>query len=327
MNPSDRALVTGGAGFIGSNITRALLARGQRVRVFDDFSTGRAENLADIADDIEVIEADLRDADRVAAAMQDVAVVFHQGAIPSVFRSVGRPLPSHDVNATGTLNVLIGARAAGVERVVYASSSSVYGNAERQPVEESMPARPISPYGVSKLAGEHYLHAFHETYGFPTVALRYFNVFGPLQNPQGEYAAVVPRFVTSALAGEAATIFGDGQQSRDFTFVGDVVRGNLLAADAPETALGGVFNLAPGGTFTVNDLLASAQEAVRAATGREPVEPDHVEPRPGEIRASQADITRAREVLGFEPRFTLDEGLGHTVAWIADGTPWTPPAE
>jgi UDP-glucose 4-epimerase len=311
---AERALVTGGAGFIGSNLVRELLSRGSRVRVFDDLSTGRRENLADVAGDVEVVEGDLRDTEAVARAMDGVSRVFHQGAVPSVLRSVNDPLTSHEVNATGTLNVLVAARDAGIERVVYASSSSVYGNAEELPTRETLPTRPISPYGVSKLAGERYCGAFAATYGMGTVALRYFNVFGPWQNPASEYAAVVPRFITATLRGEQVTVFGDGDQSRDFTFVGDVVAANLLAAEAEKRAWGGVFNVAYSERHSVNQLL----EAIRRASGKKAVDPAREPARPGDIRNSQADITQARQVLGYEPRWSFDEGLRQTVVWFRE---------
>jgi UDP-N-acetylglucosamine/UDP-N-acetyl-alpha-D-glucosaminouronate 4-epimerase len=309
---AEPALVTGGAGFIGSNLVRELLAGGAAVRVFDDFSTGRRENLADVADDVEVVEGDLRDPEAVARAMAGVSRVFHQGAVPSVFRSVKDPVTSHHANATGTLNVLIAARDAGVNRVVYASSSSVYGNVEELPARESLPTRPISPYGVSKLAGERYVGAFAATYGMAAVSLRYFNVFGPRQDPASEYAAVVPRFVTAALRGEPVVIFGDGEQSRDFTFVGDVVAANLLAADAVAPAWGGAFNVAYGDRHTVNQLFQMVQRLAEV----DPVPPVREPPRPGDVRDSQADITQARDVLGYEPRWSFEEGIRLTVEWF-----------
>jgi UDP-glucose 4-epimerase len=311
---AERALVTGGAGFIGSNLVRELLARGSEVRVFDDLSTGRRENLADVAGDIEVVESDLREPEAVARAMDGVSRVFHQGAVPSVFRSVKDPLTSHEANATGTLNVLVAARDAGVERVVYASSSSVYGDAEELPMSETLPTRPISPYGVSKLAGERYCGAFAATYGMATVALRYFNVFGPWQNPASEYAAVVPRFITATLRGEPVVIFGDGEQSRDFTFVGDVVAANLLAGEAGKEAWGGVFNIAYNDRHSVNQLL----ETIQRVSGTGPVDAVREPPRPGDIRDSQADITQARQVLGYAPHWSFDEGLRLTVDWFRE---------
>ncbi|MDP9242948.1 MAG: NAD-dependent epimerase/dehydratase family protein [Actinomycetota bacterium] len=313
MRLGDLALVTGGAGFIGSNLALELLARGARVRVFDDLSTGRRSNLDAVSGEVELVEGDVRDPSGLEAAMRGVTTVFHEAAIPSVFRSVGDPRSSHDANATGTLNVLIAARDAEVERVVYASSSSVYGDADVLPVHEELPTRPLSPYGVSKLAGERYLGAFAATYGMAAVSLRYFNVFGPRQNPDAEYAAVVPRFIARTMDEEPVRIFGDGEQSRDFTFVGDVVGANLAAAEAPEEAWGRAFNVAYGDRHSVNELLSTIQELV---PGEHP-EPEREPPRPGDIRDSQADISLARDVLGYEPRSSFAEGLSKTVAWFA----------
>ncbi|MEX2275754.1 MAG: SDR family oxidoreductase [Actinomycetota bacterium] len=308
---SRRFLITGGAGFIGSNLARALLEAGDRVRVFDDFSTGRTVNLDEL--DVELVTGSLVDPEATARAVAGCDVVFHEGAIPSVARSVAQPVASHEANATGTLNVLLAARDADVERVVYASSSSVYGNATVQPVHEELPTRPISPYGVSKLVGERYLQAFHESYGLPTVSLRYFNVFGPRQDPRAEYAAVIPRFIAATLADEPVTIFGDGEQVRDFTYVGDVVSANLLAAVAPEGAWGGAFNVAYGQRHSINELIG----AVHALIPGEHPAPVHDPPRPGDVRTSQADATRARELLGFEPEGSFEDGLRTTVAWFA----------
>jgi UDP-glucose 4-epimerase len=310
------AVVTGGADFIGSNLVHALLARGDRVRVFDDLSTGRPVNLDDVRADVELVDGEGRDAYGVAHAVQGAAVVFHQAAIPSVARSVADPVASNDVNVTGTLNALVAARDAGVERVVYASSAAVYGNAESLPLHESMPTRPASPYGASKLAGERYLEAFTRTYGLPTVALRYLNVFGPRQNPRSEYAAAIPRFISWSLAGEVPTIFGDGEQARDFVFVDDVVRANLLAAEAPEPAWGGAFNIGRGERRTVNELLA----AIRALVPGEHPAPAHAAPRAGEVRDSWSDIGAARETLGYHPEVTFEEGLSRTIEWIAGET-------
>jgi UDP-glucose 4-epimerase len=312
---SDRCLVTGGAGFIGSNLVRELLDRGFEVRVLDNLSTGRGENLADLRDDLEVIEGDVRHLATVGRAVAGVDRVFHEAAIPSVARSVAAPLASHEANATGTLNVLIAARDAGVSRVVYASSSSVYGDAERLPVTEDATPHPLSPYAVSKLAGELSMGAFHASYGVPTVSLRYFNVFGPRQDPASEYAAVVPRFVTAALEGRPVTIYGDGQQSRDFTFVGDVVQANVLASEAPEAAWGRAFNVAYDQRHSVKELLAEIRSLV---PGVEQPDPEFAPPRPGEIRDSQADVSAARDVLGYRPRSSFSDGLRTTVQWFAE---------
>ncbi len=307
-------MVTGGAGFIGSNLVHALLDEGFAVRVLDDFSTGRKENLAGVAGDVEVVEGGVADPAAVARAMDGVAVVYHQAAIPSVSRSVSDPVATHEANATGTLNVLIAARDAGVSRVVYASSSSVYGDTQALPVREDLPAAPLSPYGVAKLAGERYCTAFHASYGLPTVALRYFNVFGPRQDPSSEYAAVVPRFATAVLAGVPPTVFGDGEQSRDFTYVGDVVQANRKAETAPDGAFGAVFNVGQGGRTTINRLLEMLQDLAGVERG----DPVKAPARKGETRHSQADITRARQVLGFDPAVSLEEGLRRTLDWFRD---------
>ncbi len=313
----ERCLVTGGSGFIGSSIVRALLERGNSVRVLDNLSTGRRSNLDDVADDVEFLEGSVAHLATMSRACEGVSKVFHEAAIPSVARSVAAPLASHEANVTGTLNVLIAAMQAGVDRVVYASSSSVYGDAESFPVHETFRPMPLSPYAVSKLAGEQYLGAFHASFGLPTVALRYFNVFGPRQDPASEYAAVVPRFVTAALSGGPVTIYGDGEQSRDFTFVADVVQANLLAAEAPPEAFGRAFNVAYDQRHSVNELLREIRGLVPEVPQPEP---NHAPPRAGEIRDSQADITAAREVLGYEPKFTFLEGLRLTVEWFRKET-------
>jgi UDP-glucose 4-epimerase len=306
------AVVTGGAGFIGSNLVHALLDRGDRVRAFDDLSTGRPVNLDDVRDDIELVHGDVRDADAVTAAMHGADVVFHQAAIPSVARSVADPVSSNAVNVTGTLNVLVAARDAGDVRVVYASSAAVYGNADELPLHEGLPTRPASPYGASKLAGERYLEAFTRTYGMPTVALRYLNVFGPRQNPRSEYAAAIPRFISCTLTGEAPTIFGDGEQARDFVFVDDVVHANLLASDVTEPAWGRAFNVGRGERRTVNELLST----IRSLVPGEHAEPVREPPRPGEVRDSWSDIAAARETLGYAPAVAFEEGLRRTIDWI-----------
>ena len=306
-------VVTGGAGFIGSNLVHALLQAGHRVRVLDDLSTGRPVNLDDIAGDIELIHGDIRDRDAVARAVTGAQLVFHEAAIPSVARSVADPITSNEVNVTGTLNVLVAARDSNVERVVYASSAAVYGNADSLPLHESMPTRPASPYGASKLAGERYLEAFTRTWGLPTIALRYLNVFGPRQNPGSDYAAAIPRFISCTLTGKAPTVFGDGEQARDFVFVDDVVRANMLASVAPEAAWGGAFNIGRGERRTVNELLA----AIRSLIPGDHPDPIHAPPRHGEIRDSWSDITAAREALRYQPLTGFEDGLRLTIDHLA----------
>jgi UDP-glucose 4-epimerase len=306
------SLVTGGAGFIGSNLVRALLDVGHRVRVLDDLSTGRPVNLDDVAADVELIHGDVRDQEVVTRAVVGAQLVFHEAAIPSVARSVDDPITSNEVNVGGTLNVLVAARDANVERVVYASSAAVYGNVDALPLHEGMLTRPASPYGVSKLAGERYLEAFTRTWGLPTIALRYLNVFGPRQNPGSDYAAAIPRFISCTLAGEAPTVFGDGEQARDFVFVDDVVRANMLASTAPEAAWSRAFNIGRGERRTVNELLT----AIRSLIPGDHPDPIHAPPRPGEIRDSWSDIAAAREVLDYRPLTGFEDGLRLTIEWI-----------
>jgi UDP-glucose 4-epimerase len=301
------ALVTGGAGFIGSHLVDALLAAGWRVRLLDDFSSGREANVAHLNGSAELLRGDLRDRALLARALAGVEVVFHQGAVPSVPRSVAEPERTHSVNATGTLGVLEASRAAGVRRVVFASSSSAYGDTPVLPKVETMPPCPLSPYALQKYAGERYCQLYHRLYGLETVALRYFNVYGPRQNPNSEYAAVIPRFATACLSGEAPVVFGDGEQTRDFTFVADAVAGNLLAADAPRAA-GEVVNVAGGRRVSLNELLRE----IRALTGAS-VSARHEAGRPGDVRDSLADLGRARELLGYAPRVDLRTGLAKTI--------------
>jgi UDP-glucose 4-epimerase len=296
-------LVTGGAGFIGSNLVRALLERGDRVRVLDNFSTGNRTNLAGLIGDIELIEGELRSYERVHAAVRGTEVVFHQGALPSVPRSVQDPLTTSAVNVEGTLNVLLAARDEGIRRVVFASSSSVYGNSGPLPRVESGSPDPVSPYGVAKLAAERYCVSFSRVYPLETIALRYFNVFGPRQDPGSQYAAVVPRFLTEAAAGRPVPIYGDGSQSRDFTYVSNVIEANLLAAEAPR-GNGAVLNVATGRSVTVNELA----DAIGAVLGAQ-VEKQFLPQRPGEVMQSWADISAARDLLGWEPAVDLEEGL------------------
>ena len=301
------ALVTGGAGFIGSHLVDALLDQGFRVRVIDDFSSGREENLADARGRFELLRGDFTDPEIAARAVEGVELVFHQGAVPSVPRSVAEPVRTNRVNVDGTLAVLEAARRAGVRRLVYAASSSAYGDTEVLPKVETLPADPRSPYALQKHVGEVYCRLYHELYGLETVALRYFNVFGPRQDPRSTYAAVVPRFASACLRGEPPRIHGDGEQSRDFTYVADTVRANLMAADAPGAA-GRVINVAGGRRVTMNRLLAEIQEIV----GSE-LEPIHEPARPGDVRHSLADLSRARDLLGFEPAVPLAEGLRRTI--------------
>ena len=303
---SRRALVTGGAGFIGGHLVAGLVAEGWRVRVLDDFSSGFESNLADVVDVVELLRGDVRDEVTLARAVAGVEVVFHQAAVASVPRSVAEPLRTNSVNLDGTLQVLEAARRAGVRRVVYAASSSAYGNSEELPKVETMTAEPLSPYALQKLAGELYCQLYSSLYGLETVALRYFNIFGPRQDPKSEYAAVIPRFICAALAGEGATIFGDGKQTRDFIFVQDAVRANLLAADSVR-ASGAVINVATGRRISLNDLW----RAIREITGVT-APSRHLPARAGDVRDSVADPTLARELLGFEPAVDLREGLRRT---------------
>jgi len=306
------SLVTGGAGFIGSNLVRALLARGDTVRVIDNFSTGKRENLAEVLSQIEIVEGSILDPSALDRAARGTDVIFHQAAIPSVPRSVAKPLESNDANVTGTLQVLEAARRAKTRRVVYAASSSAYGETPVLPKVETMVSAPLSPYAVAKLTGELYCSVYHRVYGLETVALRYFNVFGPRQDPKSEYAAVIPRFVTAALDGGTPVIYGDGTQSRDFCFIDNTVEANLLAADAPG-APGRVFNIACGEATSLNQVVALVAETLglHLSARYEP-------PRSGDIKHSLADITAAKTVLGFEPRVRFGEGLRRTIAWFKE---------
>jgi UDP-glucose 4-epimerase len=309
-----KVLVTGGAGFIGSNLVRALLARGDDVRVLDNFSTGNRGNLGGVADDVELVEGDLRSYERVHNAVRGAELVFHLGALGSVPRSVQDPLTSGAVNVEGTLNVLLAARDEGIRRVIFASSSSIYGNQAELPLRETMAPDPISPYGVAKLAAERYCVSFTRVYhSFETVVLRYFNVFGPRQDPRSQYAAVVPLFVTAVAAGEEVTIFDDGNQSRDFTYIDNVVAANLLAADAAG-ASGRIFNVSAGTPATVNELA----DTIGRLLDR-PVERRYLPPRPGDLRDSWADVSEAREALGFEASVSLEEGLRRTAEFLLEG--------
>jgi UDP-N-acetylglucosamine/UDP-N-acetyl-alpha-D-glucosaminouronate 4-epimerase len=302
------ALVTGGGGFIGSHLVDALLAAGVKTRVLDNFATGRRANLAHVAGEIEIVEGDIQSYERVSKAVKGCDAVFHQAALPSVPRSIQDPLTSNATNVIGTLNVLLAARDHDVRRVVYASSSSVYGATPQLPKHEDLPAVPISPYASAKLAGEHYARSFHHVYGLETVALRYFNVFGPRQDPLSEYAAVIPRFVTCLAAGEPPIIYGNGEQSRDFTYVENVTRANLLAISS-DMGAGRVYNIACGEQITLNRLLEALQETIGSD-----VKATHAAPRPGDVKHSVADISRARAELGYRPAVGFHDGLARTVA-------------
>jgi nucleoside-diphosphate-sugar epimerase len=302
-------LVTGGAGFIGSHIVEELVRRGERVRVLDNFFTGRRENIAPFLDQVDLLEGDLRDLSTVRQAVDGMTYVLHQAAVPSVKRSVDDPYTSNDANVNGTLNLLIAARDAGVRRVVYASSSSVYGDSPTLPKREDMPSQPKSPYAVSKLCAEYYCRVFSEVYGLETVSLRYFNVFGPRQDPTSQYAAVIPIFITDLLRGEPVDVHGDGLQSRDFTYVGNNVEANLLAAVTPGVA-GCAFNIACGKQYTLLELL----DVLSSIMGVN-VEKVHTDPRPGDVRHSLADISQAETQLGYRVGADFEEGLRQTVAW------------
>jgi len=306
-------LVTGGAGFIGSNIAEALVRRGDRVRILDDFSTGRRENLSPLSG-VEVVEGDLRDPDAVRRAVAGVDGVFHEAALRSVPRSVDDPLSSNEVNVTGTLVLLLACREARVRRLVYASSSSVYGDDPTLPKVETLPTQPISPYAVSKLAAEHYCQTFARLYGLETVSLRYFNVFGPRQNPESKYSAVIPRFLAQALAGEPLEVHGDGEQSRDFTYIDNVVRGNLLAMETPGVS-GEVFNVACGSRHS---LLAIA-DAIADFLGRK-LPRTHVASRPGDVKHTLADISKAERLLGYRPIVDFATGMQRTCEYFVGRT-------
>ncbi|MBC7185488.1 MAG: SDR family oxidoreductase [Calditrichaeota bacterium] len=318
-------LVTGGGGFIGSHLVEELLRRGNRVRVLDNFATGKRENIAallaalrdeqpqvDFAGRLEVVEGDVRSYHIVREAVEGVDFVLHQAALPSVPRSVKDPITSNEVNVVGTLNILNAAKETGVRRIVYASSSSIYGDLETLPKTEDMLPKPLSPYAVSKLAGEKYCQVFTRLYGLETVCLRYFNVFGPRQDPASQYSAVIPKFIRLIAQGERPTVYGDGSQSRDFTYVGNVVQANLLACEAaPEECSGEVFNIAYGRRVTINELVRVLNELL----GRN-VEPIYAEPRLGDVKHSLANIGKARQYLGYNPEIDFAEGLRRCVAFF-----------
>jgi len=302
-------LVTGGAGFIGSHIVERLVQDGHSVRVLDDFSAGKEENLAPMIDKIELVRGDIRNIEVVRDAVKDMEIVFHEAALGSVPRSVADPQTTHDVNITGTLNILLAARDAKVRRVVFASSSSVYGETPELPKHEKMTPQPLSPYALSKLTGEHYISVFNQVYGFEAVALRYFNIFGARQDPNSHYAAVMPKFAMALLNGERPLIFGDGLQSRDFTYVENVVEANLLASQA-EGIAGHAFNVACGGRYTLLELLGKMKEFLGSD-----IEPIHESPRAGDVRDSQASIEAAQQGFGYRVTVDFEEGLRRTVDW------------
>lgn len=304
-------LITGVAGFIGSSLARAVLARGDRVRGIDNLSTGKHENISEILQKIDFCQADLFDLKAAQQACLGVDYVFHEAAIPSVPRSVKDPLESNRANIDGTLNLLVAARDAGVKRVVYAASSSVYGDTPTLPKREDMAPNPISPYGVAKLAGEYYMTSFWRCYGLETVSLRYFNIFGPRQDPSSPYSGVLAKFITQMLRGEQPTIFGDGQQSRDFTYVENVVNANLLACDAPAKEVAGrVFNIATGSRFDLNETF----RLLKRLTGY-PGEANYGPERAGDVKHSLADISLAKKHLRYQPGVTFEEGLQRTIDW------------
>ena len=306
-------LVTGGAGFIGSHLSEELARRGHRVRVVDSLVTGKRSNLAHISG-VELIEGDLADMEVARRAAAGIEYVLHQAAIPSVPRSVADPLTSHRANVDATVNILVAARDAGVRRLVFAGSSSAYGNTATLPKREDMPASPLSPYALQKVIGEQYLQMFTRLYGLETVSIRYFNVFGPRQDPSSPYSGVISVFATALLANRPPTIYGDGEQTRDFTYVANVVDGVLRACDAPR-ASGEVINVATGGRISLNALF----EAMRRLIGAD-VKPIYAEPRAGDVRDSQADISKARALLGYEPIVPFEEGLERTVEWYRSGS-------
>jgi len=303
-------LVTGGAGFIGSNLVRTLANRGDRVRVLDNFSTGKRENLHDMADRVEMVEGDIRSYHIVREAVEGMDVILHQAALPSVPRSIRDPITTNEVGTSGTLNVLQAARDCAISRVVFAGSSSVYGDTPTLPKHEGMTPSPASPYAVSKLAGEHYCKVFFRLYGLETVVLRYFNVFGPHQDPNSQYSAVIPRFIELMRRGDRPTIFGDGEQSRDFTYIDNVVEANILAATSGSGVAGEVFNVACNDRVSLNLLVE-----VLKGTMRIEIEPIYAPRRPGDVLHSYASIDKFKEAVDYQPTVMFEEGIRRTVAW------------
>jgi len=320
----EKYLVTGVAGFIGSALARALIQRGDHVRGVDDFSTGKPENITELKGRLDFREVNLLDPARLAEACEGIDCVFHEAALPSVPKSVAEPKLANAINVEGTLNLLVAARDARVKRVVYAGSSSAYGDSEVFPKQEDMTPRPISPYGVQKLTGELYMNVFATVYGLETVSLRYFNVFGPHQDANSQYSAVLANFITQMLRGQEPTIYGDGEQSRDFTYIDNVVKGNLLAANAPASQVSGkVFNIATGKRFTLNETYRILQGIIGFSTA-----PKYAGPRAGDVRHSVADISLARKYLNYSPEVGFEDGLKRTVEWYRQAAkpPFSTPA-
>lgn len=310
MGLSGIALVTGGAGFIGSNIAAALASKGAQVRIIDNLSTGHAENLDEIGGDIDFIEASVADEDAVHRALEDVELVFHEAAIPSVPRSVEDPQSTHVASVDATFQLLLACKERRVRRVIYAASSSAYGDQPTLPKREDMLPDPLSPYAVAKLVGEYYCQVFTRVYGLETISLRYFNVFGPRQDPSSQYSGVISRFISALLSDQKPVIYGDGEQSRDFTYIDNVVNANFKAAET-NRGIGSTINIANGERISLNQLLG----VVKELTGRKDVEAEYQKPRAGDVMHSLADISRARDLLGFEPQVGLREGLQLTIDW------------
>jgi nucleoside-diphosphate-sugar epimerase len=310
MPLSGIVLVTGGAGFIGSHIAAGLVSAGARVRIIDDLSTGYRENVEDIGGDVDFVQASLADEETVRRALEDVEIVFHEAAIPSVPRSVDDPKQTHVVCVDATFNLLNVARQQKVKRIVYAASSSAYGDQPTLPKSEEMLPEPLSPYAVAKLVGEYYCQVFTRVYGLETISLRYFNVFGPRQDPSSQYSGVVSKFISSLLTNQRPVIYGDGEQSRDFTYVNNVVHANLQAAETSK-GIGTVINIANGERITLNQLLAELKDL----TGKNEIQPEYKDVRRGDVRHSLADVSRAKEFLDYQPRIGLREGLQRTIEW------------
>jgi len=307
------SLITGGAGFIGSNMVRFLLEKDERVRILDNFETGKRENLTEIAGDIELVEGDIRDMNIARKAVDGADVVYHLAALGSVPRSMKDPATTHDVNVNGTFNVLLAARDARVKRIVFASSSSVYGQSEVLPQHEGLPLAPISPYGATKAIGEIYFRAFYETYGLQSVCLRYYNVFGPRQDPTSQYAAAIPLFVSALLRGESPRIFDDGEQSRGFTYIDNVMQANWLAANVKE-AHGKAVNISTANAVTVNTVV----NTIRKLMGKENIKPTYAPPRPGDIKHSLADVSRAKKLIGYESLVSFEQGIKKAIGWYQE---------